>query len=175
MARQKQTGLPLEGFLNSLTEHPPQRAPGTAVFMAGNRDALSRAFLQNYACNSVVHERVVLLTVMIRNIPWIRVAEQIKVEPLSQGFYRLTIGFGFMDRPDVSRALERCKEHGLPLDLSKTWFLLSRATIVPTREKGMALWREHLFAVMARNARTAGDYFNIPPGRVIEMGSKIEI
>ena len=175
MARQKQTGLPLEGFLNSLTEHPPQRAPGTAVFMAGNRDALSRAFLQNYACNSVVHERVVLLTVMIRNIPWVRVAEQIKVEPLSQGFYRLTIGFGFMDRPDVSRALERCKEHGLPLDLSKTWFLLSRATIVPTREKGMALWREHLFAVMARNARTAGDYFNIPPGRVIEMGSKIEI
>jgi len=176
MERQKQTGLPVEEFLKSLTEHPPQRAPGTAVFMAGNRDALSRAFLMNYACNGVVHERVVLLTVMIWNIPRVGLAEQIKLEPLSQGIHRVTLSFGFMDRIDVSRALERCKEHGLPLDLSETWFLLSRATIVPTPEKkGMALWREHLFGVMARNARTAGDYFHIPPGRVIELGSKIEI
>ena len=175
MARQKQTGLPVDEFLDSLTEQPPQRAPGTAVFMAGNRDALSRVFLLNYTCNRMVHERVVLLTVIIRNVPQVRLADQIKVEPLRVGFYRLTIYFGFMDRPDVSRVLERCTEYGLPLDLSQTWFLLSRATIVPTAEKGMALWREHLFAVMARNARTAGDYFNIPHGRVIELGSKIEI
>ena len=83
--------------------------------------------------------------------------------------------FGFMDRPDVSEALELCHECGLALEPSETWFLLSRATVIPTSKKGMARWRERLFAAMTRNARTAGDYFNIPSGRVIELGTKIEI
>ena len=175
MAQQKRTGLQIEPFLKSLAEHPPYRAPGTAMFMAGNADALSRALLQNLACNKVLHERVVLLTVLIRDIPWVPASERIRVEPLGHGFYRLTVYFGFMDRPDVSEALELCKQRGLALDLSETWFLLSRATVIPKPGRGMALWRERLFATMARNARTAGDYFNIPPSRVIELGTKIEI
>jgi len=77
--------------------------------------------------------------------------------------------------PDVSQALELCNRRGLALELAQTWFLLSRATVIPTSKEGMALWRERLFAAMARNARTAGDYFNIPSGRVIELGTKIEI
>jgi KUP system potassium uptake protein len=175
MARQKQTGLPLESFLNSLAEHPPHRVPGTAVFMAGNADALSRALLQNFGCNKVLHERIVLLTVVIRDFPWVTSSERVEVEPLGHGFYRLMVYFGFMDRPDVSQALELCNRRGLALELSQTWFLLSRATVIPTSKEGMALWRERLFAAMARNARTAGDYFNIPSGRVIELGTKIEI
>ena len=175
MAQQKRTGMQIEPFLKSLAEHPPHRAPGTAMFMAGNADALSRALLQNLACNKVLHERVVLLTVLIRDIPWVPASERIRVEPLGHGFYRLTVYFGFMDRPDVSEALELCTQRGLALDLSETWFLLSRATVIPRPGRGMALWRERLFATMARNARTAGDYFNIPPSRVIELGTKIEI
>lgn len=175
MARQRQRGFPLESFLSSLAEHPPLRVPDTAIFMAGNPDMLSRALVQNYACNKVLHERVVLLTVIIRTIPWVPMDEQIKIEPLRQGFYRLTVYFGFMDRPDVSRALGLCKNRGLAFEPPETWFLLSRATVVPSPEEGMALWREHLFAVMARNARTAGDYFNIPSDRIIELGTKIEI
>jgi KUP system potassium uptake protein len=175
MASQNRTGIPLESFLDSLAEHPPQRVPGTALFMAGNADVLSRALLQNFACNKVLHERVVLLTVIIRNIPWVPSSERVMVEPFDHGFYRLKVYFGFMDRPDVSRALELCTPCGLTLDASESWFLLSRATVVPTPQEGMALWRERLFAAMARNARTANDYFNIPASRVIELGTKIEI
>jgi KUP system potassium uptake protein len=175
MANQKQTGTPLESFFNSLAEHPPHRVPGTAIFMAGNADSLSRALLQNLGCNKVLHERVILLTIVIRDFPWVASSERVGVEPLDHGFYRLMVYFGFMDRPDVSQALQLCNQRGLVLDLSQTWFLLSRATIIPTPGEGMALWREQLFSTMARNARTAGDYFNIPSGRVIELGTKIEI
>ena len=175
MARQKQTGTPLESFLASLAERPPHRVAGTAIFMAGNADALSRALLQNLECNKVLHERVVLLTIVIRDYPWVASSERIEVESLGHGFYRLMIYFGFIDRPDVSQALELCGQRGLVLDPLHTWFLLSRATVIPTARKGMAPWRERLFAAMARNARTAGDYFNIPSNRVIELGTKIEI
>jgi len=175
MAKQQQTGTPLEPFLQSLAENPPQRVPGTAVFMAGNAGALSRALLQNLTCNKVLHERVILLTIVILDVPWTVLSERLRIEPLAHGFHRLTVSFGFMDRPDVSRALERCAPLGLELDPSQTWFLLSRTTVIPTPGEGMALWRERLFASMARNARTAADYFNIPSGRVIELGTKLEI
>jgi KUP system potassium uptake protein len=175
MARQRQTGIPLQTFLDSLAERPPHRVPGTAVFMAGNADTLSRALLQNFSCNKVLHERVVLLTVIIREIPWVPSSERIWVDVLGQGFYRLTVYFGFMDRPDVSQALRLSKKSGLVLDPEETWFLLSRTTVIPSPKKGMALWRERLFAAMARNARTAADYFNIPSGQVIELGTKLEI
>ena len=145
------------------------------MFMAGNADAVPRALLRNFACNGVLHERVVLLTVIIREIPWVTSNERIEVRALSHGFYRVIIYFGFMDRPDVSQALGLCTERGLTLEPLQTWFLLSRATVIPTTKKGMTAWRERLFAAMARNARTAGDYFNIPPAQVIELGTKIEI
>ena len=175
MRRQRETGTPVGSFLDSLATQPPPRVPGTAMFMAGNADVMPRALLRNFACNKVLHERVVLLAVIIREIPWVPPSERIKVEALSHGIYRVTVYFGFMDRPDVSRALELCAQHGLALEPLQTWFLLSRATVVPTPGEGMALWRERLFAAMARHARTAGDYFNIPPAQVIELGTKIEI
>ena len=126
-------------------------------------------------CNKVLHERVILLTIVILDVPWTVLSERLRIEPLAHGFHRLTVSFGFMDRPDVSRALELCAPLGLELDPAQTWFLLSRTTVIPTPREGMALWRERLFASMARNARTAGDYFNIPSGRVIELGTKLEI
>ena len=175
MAVQKQTGTSVESFLRSLAEHPVPRVPGTAMFMAGNADAVPRALLRNFACNKVLHERVVLLTVIIREVPWVTANERIKVEALNQGFHRVIVYFGFMDRPDVSQALDHCKPHGLVLEPLQTWFILSRATVIPTPGKGMAQWRERLFAAMARHARTAGDYFNIPSAQVIELGTKIEI
>ena len=175
MAVHRQTGTSIESFLRSLAEHPVPRVPGTAMFMAGNADAVPRALLRNFACNKVLHERVVLLTVIIREVPWVTASERIKVEALQHEFYRVIVYFGFMDRPDVSQALDLCKQHGLALEPLQTWFLLSRATVIPTPGEGMALWRERLFAAMARHARTAGDYFNIPAGQVIELGTKIEI
>jgi KUP system potassium uptake protein len=143
--------------------------------MAGNPDSVPRVLLQNLSCNQVLHERIVLLTVLIREIPWVPWSERIRVDDLGQGFYRLTVYFGFMDRPDVAQALRHSRSLGRALNPSETWFLLSRTTVIPTPGEGMALWRERLFAAMARNARTASEYFNIPSGQVIELGTKLEI
>jgi len=113
--------------------------------------------------------------VQIRGVPWVSPAERVAVTPLGNGFFRLIVHFGFMDRPDVAASLEICKGCGLEFDLMQTTFFLSRATVVPTPGAGMALWRENLFAAMARNARTAADYYNIPANCVIELGTKVEI
>jgi KUP system potassium uptake protein len=175
IAAQRRTSIPLAPFLESLLAHPPIRVPGTAVFMAGDPEGVPNALLHNLKHFKVLHERVVFLTVVTRNVPWVAPPERIAVEPLNRGFYRLRVDFGFMDRPDVSAMLDLCKDHGLAFDLMQTTFFLSRTTVIPTRREGMALWRERLFAAMARNARTAADYYNIPTNCVIELGTKIEI
>jgi KUP system potassium uptake protein len=175
IAAQRRTSIPLAPFLESLSAHPPIRVPGTAVFMAGDPEGVPNALLHNLKHFKVLHERVVFLTVVTRNIPWVPASERVAVEPLGQGFYRLMVYFGFMDRPDVSATLDLCEDCGLAFDLMQTTFFLSRTTVIPTLKEGMALWREHLFAAMARNARTAADYYNIPTNRVIELGTKIEI
>ena len=175
VAAQRRTSIPLAPFLESLSAHPPIRVPGTAVFMAGDPEGVPNALLHNLKHFKVLHERVVFLTVVTRNVPWVPVSERIVVEPLGRGFYRLMVDFGFMDRPDVSAMLDLCKDRGLAFDLMQTTFFLSRTTVIPTTKEGMALWRERLFAAMARNARTAADYYNIPTNCVIELGTKIEI
>ena len=179
MASQRRLAIPLASFIQSLAANPPHRVPGTAVFMAGDPDSVPNSMMHNLKHNKVLHERVVFLTVMIRDVPWAPAAERVAVEPLGQGFYRLKVHFGFMDRPDVAASLELCAEKGLEFDLMQTTFFLSRAIVVPAtgeaEKGGMAQWRESLFATMARNARTAADYYNIPPNCVIELGTKIAI
>jgi KUP system potassium uptake protein len=175
LATQKQSDVPVAAFLESLAKDAPRRVPGTAIFMAANADSVSRALLQNFACNKVLHERVIFLTILIRSVPWVPASERIAIEPLGDGFYRMLVYFGFMDRSDVTAALELCAQRGFALDPTSTWFLLSRSTVIPSPKEGMALWRERLFGAMTRNARTAGDYFNIPSDQVIELGTKIEI
>ena len=175
LATQTKSGVPLATFLESLAKDPPHRVPGTAIFMVENADSVSRALLQNFACNKVLHERVIFLTILIRSVPWVSASERIAIEPLGGGFCRMLVYFGFMDRPDVTAALELCSQRGFALDPASTWFLLSRSTVIPSPKEGMALWRERLFGAMTRNARTAGDYFNIPSDQVIELGIKIEI
>jgi len=158
---------------------PPHRVPGTAVFMAGDPDSVPNSMMHNLKHNKVLHERVVFLTVVIRDVPWVPEVERVAVQPMGQGFYRLKVDFGFMDRPDVTASLELCKAQGLEFDLMQTTFFLSRASVVQavaeTEQGGMAQWRESLFATMARNARTAADYYNIPANCVIELGTKIAI
>ena len=175
VAAQRRLGIPLTPFLESLALDPPHRVAGTAVFMAGDPEGVPNALMHNLKHNKVLHERVVFLTIITRNVPWVPPAERIAVEQLGQGFYRLIVHFGFMDRPDVSATLDLCKDEGLEFDLMQTTFFLSRATVVPTERGAMAPWRERLFATMARNARTAADYYNIPAHCVIELGTKLEI
>jgi KUP system potassium uptake protein len=171
----RKLAIPLKTVLQSLAASPPHRVEGTAVFMAADPESVPRALLHNLKHNKVLHERVVFLTVAVGSVPWVAPEERVAVEPLGNGFFRLVAHFGFMDRPDISATLELCKGCGLEFDLMQTTFFLSRATVVPATGEGMALWRAHLFAAMARNARTAADYYNIPTNCVIELGTKIEI
>ncbi|MDQ3265984.1 MAG: potassium transporter Kup [Myxococcota bacterium] len=167
--------FPLEYFLASLQATPPIRVPGTAVFMTGNAHGTPPALLHNWKHNKVIHEKVVLLTVSTVDIPHVRDATRMEISTLEQGFFRIVVRYGFMETPSVPEILKMTKEKGLPLKLMETSFFLGRETLIPTKQPGMAIWREALFAWMSRNARPATSFFKIPPNRVVELGSQIEL
>ncbi len=170
------TSVPLAPFLEALFKDPPQRVPGTAVFLTATPDATPHALLHNLNHNKVLHERVVFLTVQIRDVPWVAFEERVTCERLGHGCWRVRVRYGFMNRPDVTSALELCSALGLQLEPMETSFFLSRQKIVPTEGgAGMALWRDRVFAAMARNAGNVTDYFNIPANRVIELGTRVQI
>ena len=175
--RLRARSVPLEPFLETLFREPPVRVPGTAVFLTATPDATPSALLHNLNHNKVLHERVVFLTVEILDEPWVPFQQRVQVRRLGHGCFRATLRFGFMNRPDVMQALEIAGDLGLEFDPMQTSFFLSRETVVPVTglPGGMALWRERLFAAMARNAGNAADYFNLPANRVIELGTKVEI
>jgi KUP system potassium uptake protein len=177
MARLRMHSVPLAPFLESLFTDPPQRVSGTAVFLTATPDAVPHALLHNLNHNKVLHERVVFLNVMVTDEPWVPFGERVAVSRLGHGCFLVVVRFGFMNRPDVVQALALCKEHGIGIDMMQTSFFLSREKIVPVSGNGdgMALWRERMFAAMARNAGSITDYFNIPTNRVIELGTRIEI
>ncbi len=177
MRRMQSSAIPLDTFRNSLLDHPPTRVPGTAIFMAPESGAVPHALLHNLSHNKVLHERVIFVTVIISDIPYVQAGDRVKVEPMGNEWYTIRMNFGFKDRPDVSEGLRLCAAHGLEFNLLETSFFLNRETLVPVtgNEDGMALWRERMFATMARNASSITDYFNIPTNRVIELGTRIEI
>ena len=177
LSRLRTSSVPLVPFLESLFRDSPRRIPGTAVFMTSTPDAVPHALLHNLAHNKVLHERVVFLTVIVEEVPWVAPDERVNVEPLEHNCYRIVIRYGFKDRPDVPAALELCRPYGLEFRLLETSFFLSREKVIPTvgNGKGMALWRERLFATIARNASSVVDYFNLPANRVIELGTQVEI
>jgi KUP system potassium uptake protein len=174
--RLEEASVPLGPFLDSLFRDPPTRVSGTAVFLTSTPDATPHALLHNLNHNKVLHERVVFLTVEVSDVPWVPFTERIVCESLGHGCWRVRVRYGFMDRPDVTRALELCSALGLEFEHMETSFFLSRQKIVPTQGGiGMAFWRDRLFAAMARNAGNVTDYFNIPTNRVIELGSRVQI
>ena len=175
--RVESSSVPLEPFLESLFREAPQRVPGTAVFLTATAEATPHALLHNLNHNKVLHERVVFLTVEIRDVPWVSFKERVVCQRLGHGCWRVRVNYGFMNRPDVTRALDLCADSGLKFDLMQTSFFLSREKVVPTAGgiASMARWRERMFAAMARNAGNAADYFKLPANRVIELGTKVEI
>jgi KUP system potassium uptake protein len=170
------SSVPLEAFLKSLFLDPPQRVPGTSVFLTATPDATPHALLHNLNHNKVLHERVVFLTVDIREEPWVSKKERVVCQKLGDGCWRVRVSYGFLDRPDVTKALGLCAAAGLPIEMMETSFFLSRELIAAAEGgAGMARWRDRIFAAMARNAGSITDFFNIPPNRVIELGTRIEI
>jgi KUP system potassium uptake protein len=169
------SSIPLKDLLDSFGDHPPVRVPGTAIFMTGNAEGTPPALLHNLKHNKVLHEQVVLLTIMSEEVPHVPSEERVEVEPLEQGFVRVVARYGFTENPSIPDVLKRCREKGLQFQLMGTSFFLGRETLIPTKRPGMAVWREALFAWMSRNARSATAYFRIPPNRVVELGSQVEL
>jgi len=172
----KQGGLALEPFIENIAEHPPLRVPGTAVFLTANQNAVPHALLHNLKHNKVLHERNVLLTADILETPAADADERILIVPLGGEFYKLSLRFGFAEDPNIPLALSHCAQVGLLFDMMDTTFFLSRENIVADKRRpGMVLWRDKLFAFMARNALPATAFFQIPGNRLIELGAQIEI
>jgi KUP system potassium uptake protein len=165
--------VPLQATIAGIDDMP--RVSGTAVFLAPASDGAPSALLHNLKHNHVLHERNILLTVIVEDKPYVTKGNRLLVDDLSKGFYRVRIFYGFMQRPDLPLALELCTSWGLPLDMMSTSFFISRAMIVPGPKPSMMQWRKRLFLALSKNAVSAADFFKIPANRVIEMGTRIEI
>ena len=172
----KQGGLALQPFIESISQHPPLRVPGTAVFLTANQNAVPHALLHNLKHNKVLHERNVMLTVEVLESPVADADERIHLSPMGGNFWGLELRFGFAEDPNIPLALSKCAKVGVPFDLMDTTFFLSRENIVADKRRpGMALWRDRLFAFLSRNALPATAFFQIPGNRLIELGTQVEI
>lgn len=174
--RMLERAYPFADFLRDIEQAPPLRVPGTAVFMSGSGDGVPPALLQNLLHNRVLHESILLLTVKTQQRPHVPEAERVETQSLGHRFFRVTINVGFMDEPDVPHALSLVNHAELQLEPAKISYFLGRETLLACAANGgMALWRERLFAMMSQNATSPTSFFNLPPDRVVELGSHIEI
>ncbi|WP_431858511.1 potassium transporter Kup [Azospirillum sp.] len=174
--RLAEESLPLEQFIKrTVKSNDIHRVKGTAVFMTSSGDTVPIALLHNLKHNQVMHERVIFVTVLVEDVPRVPAKDRVLVEGLAEGFYRLTVRYGFSQEPNIPKALRLCKAFGLEFDLMATSFFLGRETLIPRINPQMAQWREKLFVVMSRTAVSATDFFKIPPNRVVELGTQVQL
>ena len=172
--RMNEASLPMEIFIKSAAPSAA-RVSGTAVFMTSSPNGVPHALLHNLKHNKVLHERVILLTVRIEDVPYVSEDKRAETRDYGSGFYRLKLRYGFMEEVDVPHALANLKNCGPICKMMDTSFFLARQTLLPSSRPGMAIWREKLFAWMLRNAESAMEFFKLPTNRVVELGSQVEI
>ena len=172
--RMAEASLPMEIFIKSAATSAA-RVPGTAVFMTSSGSGVPHALLHNLKHNKVLHERIILLTVRIEDVPYVAEENRAEMRDYGQGFYRLTLHYGFMDEIDVPQVLSTNTLCGTTCKMMDTSFFLARQTLIASSRPGMAIWREKLFAWMLRNAESAMEFFKLPTNRVVELGSQVEI
>jgi len=168
-------GLGLKEFVAGLDTSLVHRAERTAVYLVADGETVPQALLHNLKHNQVLHERNVVATVLFRDVPWVGMSERVRVEQLGRGFWRVVLHFGFMQSPDVPKALQLVDSDGLKIPAFETSYFLSRETVVPTPGAGMAHWREKLFAAMSRNAGSVVEFFRLPDNAVVELGTRVQI
>jgi KUP system potassium uptake protein len=168
--------LPIDTFAADLARHQPHRVKGTAVFMASNPDGVPVVLLHHWKHNQVLHETVVLLSVISEAIPEVRSTDRISVRDFGQGLFQIIAHYGFMETPNVPRIMrEAARRHGVPYVDSRTSYFLGRETLLTSGESKMFTWRKALFSFISRNSRSATQYFGIPPDRVVELGMQITL
>ena len=174
LERTSEDNPPLDRFVATLDPSTLPRVKGTAVYLAARRDTVPYALVDNLRHNKVLHERVILLTVVTERVPHVPEAQRVTVEELGKGIARATVRFGFAERPALPPVFAAHRDQ-LAINLQEASFFLGRETPVPTVHPPLALWREKLFAFMTRNTVSASEYFQIPPKRVVELGTQVEL
>jgi len=167
--------LPMDLFLADLRSQQPHRVPGTALFMTSDTGGVPNVLLHHFKHNKVLHQRVILLSILSERRPEVDAEQRVEVSALEHGFFRIVARFGFMEKPSIDVVLRAAAGQGLVVDTNATTFFLGRETLLVTGGTRMMRWRKTLFAVLSRNAPSAVQYFGIPPNRVIELGAQFEI
>ncbi|HLI66677.1 MAG TPA: potassium transporter Kup [Caulobacteraceae bacterium] len=174
-ARVRRDSPDLDDFLAVLAARPPHRVAGTAVYLTADPDHAPGALLHNLKHNRVLHEHNVILTVSTADTPRVPDSERVSFARINDDFVRIALKYGFMERPDVPRALASCRKFGFSLDLMSTSFFLGRRTVVANLRKGLGQLQDRLFILLAKNAANPTDVYQIPPGRVLEMGTQVSV
>jgi KUP system potassium uptake protein len=174
-SKTRRTEVPLDALMRSLEKKPPHAVPGTAVFLTSDPDYTPTALLHNLKHNKVLHEHNVILTIVTADTPRVPPEDRVTISPVSEHFSVVALKFGYMEQPNVPRALAIARRHGWSFDIMSTSFFLSRRTLRPSPQSGMPLWQDRLFILLARTANDATDYFQIPTGRVVEVGTQVTV
>ena len=167
--------IPLDFLAGSMAKKPPQLVPGTAVFLTSDPQSAPTAMMHSLKHYKVLHQQNVILTVVTAPQPYVPDADRVKMEPVNDLFMRISLTFGFMERPNIPRALAICRKQGWKFDIMSTSFFLSRRALKASPSSGMPVWQDKMFIGLARTAADATEYFQIPTGRVVEIGTQVAI
>ena len=171
----RRDSLALGDLIAMLEARPPHRTPGTAIFLTSDPEIAPVALMHNLKHNKVLHEKNIILTVQTLDRPRVAPERRVEIARINDDFQRLTLNYGFMEGPNVPKALGLCRKQGLKFDIMSTSFFLGRRSVVPAPGKGMPMWQDRLYAFLMRNAANPTDFFHIPPGRVVEMGTQVTV
>jgi KUP system potassium uptake protein len=174
-AKTRRDSVPLAELIEMLRARQPHRVPGTAVFLTSDLDTAPVALMHNLKHNKVLHQHNVIATVRIAETPRVAEADRVTILPINEDFKKLIINYGFMETPNVPKALGVCRKQGLKFDIMSTSFILGRRSVVPSAQSGMPLWQDKLFIFLLKNATNPTEFFKIPAGRVVELGAQVSV
>jgi KUP system potassium uptake protein len=165
----------LTDLIEMLKKRPPHRVAGTAIFLTSDGEVAPVALMHNLKHNKILHEKNIILTVRTTNTPRVQDGDRISIEVLNEDFKKVTLNYGFMESPNLPKALGLCRKLGLKFDIMSTSFFLGRRSVVPSANSGMPLWQDKLFIFLMKNATNPTEFFHIPPGRVVELGTQVTV
>ena len=171
----RREAIPIADLITMLGARRPHRAPGTAIFLTSDPDVAPVALMHNLKHNKVLHDKNVILTVRTAETPRVPESERVKIFPINDDFRKVIVNYGFMETPNVPKALGVCRKQGLKFDIMSTSFFLGRRSVVPSAQSGMPLWQDNIYIFLLKNAANPTDFFRIPPGRVVEMGAQVTV
>ena len=171
----RRTEVPLDTLLRSMEKKPPHIVPGAAVFLTSDPEFAPTALLHNLKHNKVLHENNVILTIITADTPRVSEDERVEMRQIAPRFSLVSLRFGYMETPNVPKALAVARKHGWQFDIMSTSFFLSRRALKPSPHSGMPRWQDRLFIGLAKSASDATDFFQIPTGRVVEVGTQVTI